>query len=412
MSRVKNLIDFNLTEEQELLKKSVKGWCEKNLPLDRIREFDNKQEIPQAIIKGMGELGILLPTVPKEHGGAGLDWVAACLIAEQIGYADVTIAIPAGFQVVGGGWGFVIDEYCTEMVREEAIRPAIKGEKFIGVATTEPGGGSDVAAIKTTARKEGNKWILNGEKTFLSGTEEAKRMGGGYFLLARTAPVQPKAPHRGMTAFYLPIDARGVEVAKRFEKMGRMALSTGGLRMVDVELSDEYRLGEEGRGFYYTMEGFDCARLILSASSLGVTQRVLEIGMDYIKTREAFGRPIAKFEGIQFELADLWAELEATRALVYKTAWMQDKRYRERAFSPLEVSKWVSMCKLKAPQLALRASEKAMLWMGALGYTKEYPLEMAYRGVMSYCIGTEGTLNIQRIIIARELLGEEFVPYK
>jgi len=156
------VVDYNFTEEQELIRKSVREWCEKNLPIEKVREMDTKQRIPREIVKGMGDLGILLPTVPTEHGGAGLDWVTACIISEEMGYADVTIAIPAGFQVVEGGWGHDIDKYCTEKVRKEYIQPAIRGEKFVGIATTEPGGGSDVAAFKCTGRKDGDEhdWLL------------------------------------------------------------------------------------------------------------------------------------------------------------------------------------------------------------------------------------------------------------
>lgn len=406
------MVDFSFTEEQELIRKSVRAWCEKNLPIEKIREMDTKQRIPKEIIKGMGDLGILIPTIPKEHGGAGLDWVTACVIAEEMGYADITIAIPAGFQVVEGAWGFAIDRYCSERVRKEYMQPAIRGEKFAGIATTEPGGGSDVAAFKCTAKKEGNEWILNGEKAYISGTEECKEMGGGYWILNRSGPLTPEAPYRNMTGFFLPFDAPGVEISKRYDDMGRMALSCGAFTMKDVRLSDDYVVGEVNRGFYPTMEGFDNARLVISASAIGVAQRALEIGMDYIKTRKAFGRPIGKFEGIQFELADLYAETEALRALVYKVAWMQDKRYQEGRFSPLEMAKWISYIKLKAPWHALKCLEKAMIWLGAWGYTKECPLEMGYRGVMSYCIGAEGAINIQRIVIGRELLGREYIPYK
>lgn len=382
------------------------------MPLEKVREWDTKGEIPKEVWKGLAELGAIMPTVPKEHGGAGVDWVTHCIIGEEIGYADITIATAAAFIVVEGTWGFTIDKYCSEEVREKYIKPAIRGEKFVGIATTEPGGGSDVAAFKTTATKKGGEWILNGEKMYISGTEEAMKYGGGFWVLARTSPAPPEAPHRGMTAFFVPFDVSGIEITKRFEDCGRMAISTGGFKMEEVRLPDEYRLGEEGKGFYYTMEGFDNARLIISASAIGVTQRVLEIGRDYIKERRAFGWPIGKFEGISFELADLWTEMEATRALVYKTAWMNDLKYKEGRFSAREVAKWISMCKLKAPPLALEACEKVMIWHGAYGYTKECPVEMGWRGVMSYCIGAEGATNIQRVVLVRELLGPEYVSYK
>lgn len=405
------MIDFGFTEEQELFRKAIRDWCQANLPLEKIREFDSKGEIPKEIIKSMADLGLFIMTAPQEHGGTGADWVTACIAAEELGYADVSIAIPV-LWLVESSWGFVVDKYATEEVRDAVIRPAIKGDAFIGIGSTESGGGSDVAAFKSTARREGNDWIINGEKMYISGTEEAKKWGGGYFVLARTSQAPPEATHRGMTAYYLPINAPGVEVNKRFDDMGRMAISTGGFMMKDVRLPDTYRLGEVDKGFYITMEGFDTARILIAAVCVGAAHRALDIGIEYLKERKAFGRPIAKFQGIQFELADDWAQLEALRTLTYRTAWMMDKRYREGKFHPLEVTKVISACKLIAPHLAFDIYKHAMIWLGAYGYTKECPLEMGLRGIMSYCVGAEGATNIQRIVIARELLGKEYIAYK
>jgi|Deesub1362B_J571_1020462.scaffolds.fasta_scaffold03688_4 acyl-CoA dehydrogenase len=402
------IMDFSFTEEQELFRQAVKEWCEKNLSLEKVREMDTKEEMPMDVIKGLADLGLLLLTIPEEHGGTGADWVTACIAAEELGYADISIAVPVFF-LVEASWGYVVDRYCSEEVREKYIKKAVRGEAFVGIATTEPGGGSDIASVKTTAKKEGDEWVINGEKIYISGTEEAKKLGGGYFIIART---DPKLGHRGMTAFFLPIDAPGVEVTKRFEDMGRMAISTGGFVMNDVRLPDEYVLGEVNKGFYYTMEGFDLARLLIGATAVGATRRALEIGMEYTKQRILFGRPLAKFEGIQFEMADIWALNEALKSLVYRAAWMVNEKYATGRFGPLEVSKFISAVKLLGPSLAFEAFEKAMIWLGAYGYTKECPLEMGLRGIMSYCVGAEGGLNIQRIIIARELLGRDYVPYK
>ncbi len=405
------MIDFSFTEEQELFRNALQEWCQKNLPLEKIREMDSKGEIPHEILKSMADMGLLIMTAPQEHGGTGADWVTACIAAEELGYADVSIALPV-LWLVESSWGFVVDRYCSEEVREAVIRKAIKGNAFIGIASTESGGGSDVAAFKSTARKEGNNWVLNGEKMYISGTEEAKKLGGGYFVIARTSPAPSDASHRGMTGFYLPMDLHGVEINKRFDDMGRMAISTGGFMMKDVKIPDSYRIGEIDKGFYLTMEGFDNARILIAAVCVGAARRALDIGIDYIKERKAFGRPIGKFEGIQFELADDWAQLEALRSLVYRTAWMNDKKYKEGKFSSLDVSRMIAACKLIAPHFAFDVYKHAMIWLGAYGYTKECPLEMGLRGIMSYCVGAEGATNIQRIVIARELLGKEYIPYK
>jgi len=405
------MVEFGFTEEQEMFRKILHEWCQKNLTLEKVREMDTKGMMPPGTVKGMADLGLFIMTAPQEHGGTGADWVTACIAAEELGYHDISIAIPVFF-LVQSSWGFVVDRYCTERVREEYVRRAMKGEGFAGIATTEPGGGSDVAAFKSTAKKQGNEWIINGEKMYISGTEEAKKMNGGFFILARTAPAPPEASHKGMTGFFVPINAPGVEITKRFDDLGRMGISTGGFAMKNVRLPGDYILGEEGKGFYITMEGFDGARILIGATCVGAAQRALELGMDYIKERKAFGQPIGKFEGIHFELADDWAQLEALRSLVYRTAWMMDERYKHQRFTPLEVAKYISACKLQCPHFALHVLEHVMIWLGAYGYTKECPLEMGWRGVMSYCIGAEGATNIQRVVIARELLGKEYMAHK
>jgi acyl-CoA dehydrogenase len=405
------MIDFSFTEEQELFRNAIREWCQKNLPLEKIREMDSKGEIPHELLKSMGDMGLLIMTAPQEHGGTGADWVTACIAAEELGYADVSIALPV-LWLVESSWGYVVDRYASEAVRDVCIRKAFKGDAFVGIASTESGGGSDVAAFKTTAKKVGSEWVLNGEKMYISGTEEAKKLGGGYFVVARTSPAPEGASHRGMTGFYLPFDAHGVEVNKRFEDMGRMAISTGGFKMENVKIPDAYRLGGVDKGFYLTMEGFDNARILIAAVCVGAARRALDIGMEYMKERKAFGRPIGKFEGIQFELADDWAQLEALKSLTYRTAWMNDLKYGHGKVSALEVGRYIAACKLIAPHLAFDIYKHAMIWMGAYGYTKECPLEMGLRGIMSYCVGAEGASNIQRTVIARELLGKDYIPYK
>ncbi len=405
------MVDFSFTEEQKLFRNAMREWCEKELPLEKIREMDNNGEIPRSLIKSMANLGLLIMTAPEEHGGAGSDWVTACIAAEELGYADISIALPV-LWLVESSWGYVVDKHCTEQVREQVIRKAIKGEAFIGIGSTEASGGSDVAAFRSTATKRGNKWILNGEKLYISGTEEAKKWGGGYYVAARTSQAPAGSHHRGMSGFYLPINSPGVEVNKRLEDMGRMAISTGGFAMNDVELPDYHLIGEVDKGFYLTMEGFDCARILIGAVCLGAAERALDLGMEYIKERRAFGQPIGRYEGIHFELADDWAELEALRSLVYRTAWMMDQRYKEKRFTPLEVAKMIAACKLRTPHFAFDVFKNTMLWFGAYGYTKECPLEMGLRGIMSYCIGAEGTKNIQRVVIARELLGKDYLAHK
>ena len=398
------MIDFSFTEEQELFRDAIREWLGQNLTLEQVRENDTKHQIPRSIIKGLADQGMLLLTLPEEHGGVGADWVTATIGAEQLGYADISVALPV-FYLVQASWGYVVDRLATDAVRDVCLRKAAKGESFIGIGVTEPGGGSDVAGYKTTLRKVDKGWMMNGEKSYISGTAECSEMGGGYFV---TGYNDRSKGHRGMTAVYMPLNTPGVDISKRFDNTGRMAISTGGFKMTDVQIPEEYQLGETGKGFYYTMEGFDAARLLVSASCVGAAERAIELGMDYIKERQAFGQPLAKYQGIQFDLADMVAHNEAIKSLVYKTAWMLDHKYKTSKFSALEVSKYLSMCKYLAPHHALDTFRRVLLWMGAYGYTKECPLEMGLRGLLSYCIGAEGTSNVQKIVIARETLGREW----
>ena len=399
------MVDFSFTEEQDLFREAVREWLSKNLTLEQVRENDTKHELPKSFIKGLGDMGLLLLTLPEEDGGSNADWVTATIAAEELGYADISVA-SAVFYLVQASWGYVVNRLASETVKEGYIRRAARGEGFVGIGVTEPGGGSDVAGFKTTLTPaEDGGWVLNGEKTYISGTAEASEMDGGYFV---TGYNNREAGHRGMTAVFLPINWEGVEVTKRFENMGRMAISTGGFKMTGVKIPPEYQLGETNRGFYYTMEGFDAARVLVSASCIGAAERALELGVEYIKEREAFGQPLAKYQGIQFDLADMVAHHEAIKSLIYRTAWMLDQKYKTGRFSALETAKYISMCKYLAPHYALDTFRRVMYWMGAYGYTKECPLEMGLRGVMSYCIGAEGAANIQKIVVARETLGREW----
>ena len=398
------MVDFSFTDEQELFREAVREWLSKNLPIEKVRENDERHELPKSLIKGIGDLGLLCMTLPEEHGGAGADWVTTTIAAEELGYADISVALPVFF-LVQASWGYVVDKYCTDAVRDDCLRKAVSGDAFIGIGVTEPGGGSDVAAFKTALKEADDGWIVNGEKTYISGTAECQELGGGYFV---TGYHDRSQGHRGMTAFYLPLDSPGVEITKRFDNLGRMAISTGGFKMTDVKIPKEHQIGDKGRGFYLTMEGFDAARVLVSASCVGAAERALDLGMDYIKERRAFEQPLAKYQGIQFDLAEMAAHHEAVKSLIYRTAWMMDQKYQHNTFSALEVSKYISMCKYLAPHLALDTFRRVLLWMGAYGYTKECPLEMGYRGVMSYCIGAEGAANIQKLVIARETLGRDW----
>lgn len=281
------------------------------------------------------------------------------------------------------------------------------GEWFWGINVTEPGGGSDVAALKTTATKQGSKYIINGEKAYISGVEEAfTQRGGGHNSLFVTSP---EKGHRGMTFFAIPAKLPGVSTTV-YKDMGRMGLSTGGFVYKDVELDEKYVLGEVDRGFYLCMEGFNVARAVVAAACLGGAEKCLEIGLEYVKQRMAFGKPIGKFEGISFEMAEDYTRLEMLKLLLQKGCWMIDQYNQDHSsFTQKEINPIIAQCKWLAPQLGVEIAKHAMMYHGAFGYTKDSPLEMAMRGIMSYVAGAEGAANIMKLIVVRDCLGEEIV---
>ncbi len=401
-------MDFNLTEEQKLWQKTIRKFADKNIkPI--IREIDTNKEIPIDLIKKMGKMGLLAPTVSKKYGGANLDWTMACIAAEELGRADISLAIPVLY-LVEAAWGFIFDRYGNNKLKEEYLPKITSGDAFIGIAVTEPEGGSDiVGSIKSNAIQNEDKWILNGEKIFISGINESKKIGGIHLTLAKT---DKSKGHKGFTFFALPIKDNNRIDTTIFQDMGRMGISTGGFLMKDVELHNSNIIGEKNRGFYYSMEGFSAARVLIGSTCIGASESALEMGINHIKNRKAFGRYLGSFEGIQFPLANHYANIQATKLLTYKAAWIMDQMYKNGTFSHNDIALAAAMTKLKAPIHAFEIMNEVADWFGAIGYTKEYPIEMGIRGVRSYSIGAEGTMNIMRIIIGRELLGKDFLPYK
>jgi acyl-CoA dehydrogenase len=401
-------MDFGWTEEQRLWRQAVRDFAQKEIA-PRVREIDTQEEIPLEIVRGMAGLGLLAPLVGEEHGGAAADWTMATIAAEELGRADISLAVPVLY-LVEAAWGFIFDQYGSPELKAEYLPRVTRGEAFLGIATTEPGGGSDIlGACRTRAVQHGEAWVLNGEKMFISGVRESLDWGGIHLTLARTDP-DPGAGHRAFTFFALPLQGREGITPTFLDDMGRMGISTGGFALEDIHLPVHHRVGALNRGFYLAMEGFSAARVLIGATCVGAAQAALDLGMEHIKERQAFGRPLASFEGIQFPLADLYADLEGVRLSTYKAAWLLDQKCQHGAASHYDVSLAAAIAKLRAPQLGFEIMNKVADWFGAMAYTKELPIEMGIRGMRSYSIGAEGTPNVMRIIISRELLGKEFLP--
>ena len=394
-------MDFSLSDEERAFQEAVRRFGDKVLRPNE-RRIDHDGRIPDEVLAEMAHLGLLAMPVPTEYGGLGASAVLTELAAEEIGRGDFSMAT-AVFFLLEAGWGHILARHGTEAAKREILPDVCAGKAFLGIATTEPTGGSDLHAMRTRSRREGSEFVVRGEKCYVSGVEEAKRLGGGHLTLTKDGD--------GFNFLYVPTRSPGVATQK-FENMGRMGISTCALTYDDVRVPERFLLGEAGRGFHYAMEGFSVARTFVSAACIGAAERALETGMAYIRERTAFGHPLGRFEGIQFELVDLWTQVEAVKWQCRRAAWLLDTYTLKGDTSHRsEVERAVASVKLTAPPIAFECVKRVMMWFGAAGYTKDVGLELGLRGVMSYLVGAEGGLNIMRIILGRELLGKEFLPY-
>jgi acyl-CoA dehydrogenase len=321
----------------------------------------------------------------------------------------MSMALPV-YTLLCMGWSYLISKYGTDQLKEEVLPKVAAGKYFTGINTTEPAGGSDIANIQTVAVRRGGKFVLNGEKAYISGVLEAfVQREGGHVTLVRT---DPGAGHKGFTFVFVPANLPGTSYTV-YQDIGRMGLSTGGFVYKDVEVPEYCVLGEVNRGFYLNMEGFNLARILVSAACVGMAEKALEISRDYVKQRVLFGRPLAKFEGISFEIAEDHAQLEQLKMYLQYGAWCADTLYKEPdLMTQRELSRIISICKMTAPKLAAQITQRCMTHLGAFGYTKDCPLGRGLRGVMSYVVGAEGGYHIQKLIVAREFIGDVSVPYR
>jgi acyl-CoA dehydrogenase len=405
-------MEFRLSHEQRLFRETLREFCEKEIvPLARHIDTE-KSVIPDALLEKMAKIGIFGISVPEEYGGSapvGEEMVYGTIAIHELARADMSMSLPV-YALLCMGWGSLIVKHGTEQLKKEILPRVVTGKYFLGIATTEPTGGSDVANVRTKGVKNGEKLVINGEKIFISGVREAFELReGGHITLVRT---DPKAGHKGFTMVFIPARLPGAGYTV-LEEIGRRGLSNGTMHYQDVEVPEYHILGQMNRGFYLNMEGFNLARILVASACVGMTERALEISRDYIKQRVLFGRPLAKFEGVSFELAEDHARLEQLRIYLRYTAWCADTLYKEKDFmSQRELSRMVSICKMTAPKIGAEIVQRCMTHLGASSYIKDCPLGSALQGVMSYLVGAEGGYHIQKLIIAREFIGEESVPYR
>jgi alkylation response protein AidB-like acyl-CoA dehydrogenase len=379
-------MEFGLGEHHAAIQQAVHDLCEREVK-PHAREWDATGEFPWKVVKQLGELGVMGITVPEEYGGAGLDMTAVAVVMEEVARYDGSLALTVASH--NGLGSSHLRYFGSEAQKRRWLVPAAKGEKLAAWALTEPGSGSDAAGMRSTAVKKGDKWVLNGTKMFITqGT-----VGEIFVVLALN---DPSRKQKGVTAFVLEKGMKGFSQRQIHGKLGMRSSDTAELILEDVEVPDENRIGEVGNGFIDTLKILDRGRISIGALALGLARGGLEEGRAYAKDRKAFGKPIAEFQAIAFMLADMATDVDAARLLVRRAAWLADHK------KPF--SREASMAKLFASEAAMRTTSRAIQIHGGYGYTREFPVERYFRDAKLCEIG-EGTSEVQRMVIARELLG-------
>jgi butyryl-CoA dehydrogenase len=376
---------IELLEEQKLLRDTVRRFAAE-VVAPRAREIDESGEFPRDFFRQAAELGLAGVAVPEQYGGAGMDNLAYCLVIEEISRACATSGV-----ILSVNNSLVCDpllKFGNEEQKKRWLTPLAAGELLGCFALTEPGAGSDAGALRTTARRDGDDYVLDGNKVFITNGTHAD-------VAIVFATVDPAKKHRGITAFIVPADTPGYARGSHEYKLGVNASGTTELSFQNMRVPASQRLGEDGEGFKIAMATLDGGRIGISAQAVGIARGAFEEGMAYAREREQFGRPIADLQAIQFYLADMSTELDAARLLTWKAAWTKDqgRRYTLEA----------AQAKLYSAQMAQKVTTLALQIHGGYGYTKEYNVERYFRDARITEI-YEGTSEIQKLVIARAVL--------
>jgi len=377
-------LDFNLTDTQKLFKKTVREFCEKNIkPI--AEKIDKEELFPEDLYKKMGKMGLMGMTVPQKYGGAGIDRISYMVALEEISrYCGSTGLTVEAHNSLGVGH---IYEKGTEEQRKKYLPKLCSGEEIAAWALTEPNAGSDAGATQTTAELNGDEWVINGTKQFITSGDVA-------WVTTVMAKTDKEKGARGISAFIVEKDTPGFKVGQLEDKLGLRGSRTAELIFENCRIPKENLLGKKGDGFIGAMNILDRGRTAIGAMSVGIARGAFEDALDYAKQREQFGRPIGKFQAIQWMLSDMATEIDAARLLIFRAAHMEDQNKR--------FTKEAAMAKLFASEMAMRATIKGIQILGGYGYTREYSLERYYRDIKLCCIG-EGTSEVQRMVIARQL---------
>ena len=376
-------VSFALTHEQKALRELAHEFAEKEIR-PKAAEYDEHQTHPADVIAEAHEVGLMNPHVPEELGGAGLGSMDGAILGEELcwGCSGIGTAIVAN---ILGALPMLIAG--TEEQQRDWLPPLLEEPILCSFALTEPNAGSDVSGIQTTATRHGADYVINGSKMFITNAGHASWV----IVFAST---DRDAGHRGLTAFIVPTDTDGVIVEKHLDKMGQRATDTSALAFQDVKVLASNRLGEEGQGFKIAMQTLDHTRPGTAAGAVGVARAAFEHAVEYSKERVQFGQPVAMNQGVNFLVADMAAEIEAARLLVWQAAWLLDQGKRATLQS--------SYAKRFAADTAMKVTTDAVQIFGGYGYIKEYPVEKLMRDAKLFQI-YEGTSQIQRLVIAREI---------
>jgi len=380
-------MDFLFTQEQEILKDSIRNFADKEI-LPFVKENDEKGKWPEVLTKKLGEMGLLGIIIPPEYSGAGYSNMDYVIILEEISKVDpsVGLVVAAHNSLCSNH----LNLFGSEEQKKKYLTRLASGQTLGAWALTEAEAGSDAAALKTKARKEGDYWVLNGSKLFITNGSLAE-------TLVVMAVTDPEKERKGISAFILEKGMEGFKPGKKEDKLGVRSADTSELIFEDVKVPAENIIGKEGDGYKQAMAILDGGRVSIAGFSLGIAAGALESSLKYAKERSQFDQPIANFQAIQWMLADGFTELEAARLLTYRAAFMEDQGKK--------VPKESAMAKLFSSELAVKASSMAVQIFGGYGFIKDYPVEKFYRDSKLATIG-EGTSEIQRWIIAQKVLSE------
>jgi len=377
-------MDFALTDDQRAIQDAARAFAEAELA-PHSAEWDETKHFPVDVMKSAAEMGFCGIYTGEEHGGMALGRVEAAVIFEELSRGDVSTA---AFISIHNMATWMIDKFGSDDLRARYVPALVGMEKIASYCLTEPGSGSDAAGLRTTAVRDGDHYVLNGSKAFISGAGTSDV----YVVMARTGADGPK----GISTFVVEKDTPGLSFGAQEKKMGWNSQPTAIVAFDDCRIPAANLLGKEGDGFRYAMMGLDGGRLNIAACSLGGARLALETAQDYVTTRKQFGKPLADFQNTQFKLADMATQLEAARLLVLRGAWALDTGHPEK-------TKWCAMAKRFATDACFQIADEALQLHGGYGYLKDYPLERIVRDLRVHRI-LEGTNEIMRVITAREMM--------